>query len=360
MQKQKVAVIFGGASSEHEVSLRSAASVIRNIPADLFDVITLGITKEGKWYQYFGDVSRIEDGSWLQDVGNAIPAFISPDRRVGIVRVAGDGDENYETERVDVVFPVLHGKNGEDGTVQGLLEIADIPYVGCSVLASAMCMDKAVTNTMLDHNGIKHAPWEMLMAYERGQIPQRVDAWEARLGYPIFVKPANAGSSVGITKAHNRDELLAALDLAFQHDCKAILEKTIVGQELECSVLGNDAPVASVVGEILPANEFYDYEAKYQSAQSKTRIPAAITAAQQAEIQRTAVRAFLLLGCSGMARVDFLMDSRTGDIYLNEINTIPGFTSISMYAKMLEASGVSYPALIQKLLALAIERHAQS
>jgi len=354
MAKLKAAVIFGGANSEHEVSWRSAASVIRSISADKYDVVTLGITKDGRWYQYFGTADQIEDGSWITDTAHCVPAYISPDRAIhGIVRDRGDG--SCEHERLDVVLPILHGKNGEDGTIQGLFEIAGIPYIGCGVLASAMCMDKAVTNTLLDDIGIRRAPWDSIMEYDLGRFDEFADCWEQEFGYPMFVKPANAGSSVGITKAADRVHLRQALDTAFEHDNKVVVEQNISGQELECSVLGHYEPIASIVGEIIAANEFYDYESKYHSAKSETLIPARITAGQQAEIQRTAVSAFLALGCKGMARVDFLMDSETKEIYLNEINTIPGFTSISMYSKMLEASGIPYPELIDRLINIALE-----
>lgn len=355
MPMQKVAIIFGGASNEHEVSLRSAASVMRNISHVKYDVVKVGITKDGRWFLYLGETEKVEDGSWIDDTKNLIPAFISPDRKLhGLVcKTGGNG---YEDIKIDVAFPVLHGKNGEDGTIQGLFEMAGIAYVGCPVLASAVCMDKAVTNTMLDHYGIKHAPWEMIMSYELGEFETRADVWEARLGYPMFVKPANAGSSVGITKVHNRAGLRAALDAAFLHDSKAIIEQNIKGRELECSVLGNTQPTASVVGEILAQSEFYDYDAKYNSATVNTVPQADITPQQQSAIQKMAVEAFLLLGCRGMARVDFLMDSETGDIYLNELNTIPGFTSISMYSQMFAVSGIPYPELIERLIDLAIER----
>lgn len=355
MAKLKVAVIFGGVSSEHEVSLRSAASVIRNMPANRYEPIQLGITKEGVWYRYFGETDRIEDASWINDTENLIPAFISPDRRLHGIVGGADGDD-FQPARIDVAFPVLHGKNGEDGTIQGLFELAGIPYVGCPVLASAVCMDKAVTNTILDHYHIKHAPWRALLKRELGDFEARADQWEAVLGYPMFVKPANAGSSVGITKAHNRGELRAALDTAFLHDNKAVIEKTIVGRELECAVLGNLDPIASVVGEILPVAEFYDYDEKYNSAADNTVTQADITPQQQAAIQKISAEAYLLLGCRGMARVDFLLETTTGEIYLNELNTIPGFTAISMYSKMLEASGIAYPELIGRLIDLAVER----
>ncbi len=275
----------------------------------------------------------------------------------GLVTVGADG--RAVCERVDVVFPVLHGRNGEDGTVQGLLQLAGIPFVGCGVLSSAVCMDKAVTNTLLDACGIAHAPWRSLRRHELPALGAHIAEWEDSLGYPMFVKPANAGSSVGITKARDRGELEAALGLAFEHDDKAVIEKTIVGRELECAVLGNLDAAASVVGEVLSANEFYDYDAKYINARSRTVIPAALTEAESRAVRETAVRAFLALGCAGLARVDFLLEQETGRLYLNEPNTIPGFTSISMYAKMWEAAGLPFPALIDRLFSLALERDGQ-
>ncbi len=355
MDKKNVAILFGGVSSEHEVSRVSAASVARAIPRDRYNVLLIGITKQGGWYAFEGSPDEMEDGSW-ETSGTLVPAVISPDRTVhGALLFKEDG---VETVRLDAVFPVLHGKNGEDGTVQGLLEVAGIPYVGCPVLASAVCMDKAVTNSLLDHFGIKHTAWRQVGAYDGVPFGELEKSLRSELGYPMFVKPANAGSSVGITKAHDAAELKEALALAFKHDEKAVVERTVVGKELECSVLGNRELTASVVGEIVPANEFYDYEAKYASADSETKIPADITDAQADEIRETAKLAFSALGCRGLARVDFLLEEATGEIYLNELNTIPGFTSISMYAKLLAHSGIEFPELISALIELGTERMA--
>ncbi len=354
MVKQKVAIVFGGVSSEHEVSRVSAASVVRAIDKEKFEAVLIGITKnEGRWLLFNGSPEEMEDGSWEHNPGN-LPAFIAPDRSVhGAVVVKNGGAENL---RLDAVFPVLHGKNGEDGTIQGLFELSGIPYVGCSVLASAVCMDKAVTNSLLDHFSVKRAEWGAMMCTEMDRFDELADRFERNLNYPIFVKPANAGSSVGISKARNRAELKDALVLAFLHDDKAVLERTVVGKELECSVLGNREPIASEVGEILPANEFYDYEAKYHSSASETRIPASITPEQSLKIRETAIKAYTALGCEGLSRVDFFLETATGEVLLNEINTIPGFTSISMYGKMMEYSGVPYTELITRLIGFAIER----
>jgi len=355
MAKTKIAVLFGGVSSEYEVSCKSAASVIRNIPEDRFDTVYIGISKDGRWYQYFGEPEKIEDASWIKDTENLIPAYVSPDRgQHGIMH--GTVDDDYEPEHIDVAFPILHGKNGEDGTIQGLFELAGIPYVGCPVLASAACMDKAVTNTILDHYGIPHTPWYALQNGDPYDFDALADKWETEFGYPMFVKPANAGSSVGITKARDRGQLRAALDLAFQHDNKAVIEKSVSGRELECSVLGNLDPIASAPGEILPADGFYDYDEKYNASHTNTVTVADLTDEQKETIRSTAIKAYKILGCRGFARVDFLMDSATGKVFLNEINTIPGFTSISMFPKMMEAAGIPYPELITRLIDLAIER----
>ena len=355
MDKLKIAVLFGGASSEYEVSLMSAASVIRNISPERFDVVQIGITKEGRWYQYFGSPDSIEDGSWLHQKEYLIPAFISPSRQHhGIMR--GTFDDAYSSEHIDVIFPVLHGKNGEDGTIQGLFEMAGIPYVGCPVLASAICMDKSLTNTMLDHHGIRRAPWHVLHKSDMDDFDAQCGKWEQLLGYPMFVKPANAGSSVGITKVRDREQLKPALELAFEHDSKALIEKTITGREFECSVLGNLDPIVSQPGEIQPFGEFYDYDEKYNSDKINTIVVANLSEDKRELIRSMAANAFKILNCRGLARVDFLMDDETGTIYLNEVNTMPGFTSISMYPKMLIEYGIPYDELVTRLIDLALER----
>ena len=357
MAKLSVAVLFGGISSEHEVSLLSAASVIENLDAAQFEVFPVGITKSGKWLYLPGSVDQIRDGSWENDP-YTVPAFISPDRLVnGLVFMPEDG--NCFVRKIDVAFPVLHGKLGEDGTMQGLLEIAGIPYVGCDTLASAVCMDKEITNTLLDHNGIPHTPWAVMLKNEIDDFFLHSKRWEETFGYPMFVKPANAGSSVGVSKAENRESLKEALILAFEHDKKAIVEKAVSGLELECAVLGNDLLESSVVSEIVPKNAFYDYAAKYQTP-SETHLPARINEKLSNDLRAMAMTAFRILGCSGMARVDFLFESETGTLYLNELNTIPGFTSISMYPKMMTYSGIPYPLLLNRLIELALERHPES
>ena len=356
--KKKIVVLFGGVSSEHEVSCVSAACVLENLSEE-FEAIRLGITKDGHWLAYPGPTDAMRSGAWAKDPG-CVPAFISPDAAVhGIVRKT---DTGYQEEYVDAVFPVLHGRNGEDGTVQGLLDLSGIPYVGCGVLASSDCMDKVVTSTLFDACGIPHCKWDWMTA---AQIPD-FDAVEARvsakLGYPIFVKPANAGSSVGVTKANNKQELRAAVELAAFHDDRIVMEETVVGHEVECAVLGNPTHgeadlLASTPGEVLAANEFYDYNAKYQNAASKTLIPALITEEQQAEIRRLAKKAYAALNCSGLSRCDFFVRN-DGKVMINEINTLPGFTPISMYPKLIEHEGISYTELLTRLIALAEERCA--
>ncbi len=352
--KQKVLVLFGGVSSEHDVSLNSACSVIKNIPADKYEIIPMGITKDGRCYIYNGSPDMLPEGRWLEDKENLEPAVISTDRaHHGIIRLANGA----EIEKIDVVFPVLHGKNGEDGTMQGLLEIAGLPYVGCGTAASAACMDKAVTNAMADFYGIPQAKWVAFdrHAYSGNKTALLANAAE-KLGFPIFVKPANAGSSVGISKAKNIEELEAACEKAFEHDKKLVLEEGVIGMEVEVAVMGNEEPVASVVGEVVPCNEFYDYDAKYLANESELHIPARLPEEKLEEVRKAAVNAYRALGCEGFTRVDFFVRTSDGEIMLNEPNTIPGFTSISMYPKLFAASGVPYSELLDRLLKLAMEK----
>lgn len=354
MKKLSVAVLFGGVSSEHDVSRVSAASVLDNIDREKYDVHTIGITKDGKWFYFDGDTSMMPDGSW-ENYEGLVPAIISPDRSVGgIVLFRGD---KTETIKIDACFPVMHGRNGEDGSMQGLLEIAGIPYVGCDVASSAICMDKALTNTMLEACGIDQAKFVWFYIDDFNANSEKyVDEIENKLGYPCFIKPANAGSSVGITKAHDRASLLKGIADAAVHDPKIVIEEEVIGAEVEVAVLGNRQPIASVVGEIVPANEWYDYEAKYQNAASELHIPARLSEEKMNEIREKAVRAYCSLGCSGLSRVDFFVRKGDGAVLLNEPNTIPGFTSISMYPKLFGASGIPYSQLIDKLIEFAIER----
>ncbi len=347
-----VAILFGGSSSEHAVSCLSAASVIENIPKDRYQVIPVGITQDGCWMLYSGPVKQIADGSWEKHPANRT-AFLSPDRSIkGLVARTGEG---FEILPVDVVFPVLHGKNGEDGTVQGLLQLSGIPYVGCGVLSSAICMDKAVTNQLLESAGIARAKslWFHARDYESRRASLCRDIEETLGGYPIFVKPANAGSSVGISKVKEEAELDAAVAKAAQEDGKIVLEETIVGQEVECAVLGNEEPRASLVGEVGAAAEFYDYDDKYVNGVSKLYIPARIPEETAEAIRKTAIQAYQVLECRGLCRIDFFVRESDGAILLNEPNTLPGFTAISMYPKLWEATGLPYSELLHRLIRLA-------
>lgn len=348
-----VLILFGGVSSEHDVSLLSAASVITHLPKDKYKPVLLGITKEGRWLVYTGSGESLPGGKWLEDESLLTPAALSPDRIDGGLLLLTP--EGVKPVKIDVVFPVLHGKNGEDGTVQGLLQLAGIPFAGCGLLASAMCMDKAVTNTIADKEGIAQAKWLGFGRHEYGKRSAELLEKAAAIGFPLFVKPANAGSSVGISKAKNLEALRVAVESAFIHDSKVVIEENIDGFEIECAVLGNREPVASVPGEVVPGNEFYDYEAKYISGTSRLHIPARLPKEKLEEVRRLARRIYAAMGCSGMARVDFFARKTDGAVLFNEINTIPGFTSISMYPKMFEASGLPYPQLLDRLLSLALE-----
>ncbi len=314
--KLRVAVVYGGRSGEHEISIRSAESIIKGLDPEKYKVLHYFISKEGKW------------------------------RPRPIVPEPGGNPE------IDVVFPVLHGTFGEDGTVQGMLELAELPYVGAGVLASALAMDKEMSKRILQAS---HIPVVESVVAHRGSID--IQDLETKLVYPMFVKPANLGSSVGISKAHNRAELEIGLSLATQFDSKVIVERGIAGREFECAVLGNDDPRASIPCEILPSREFYDYEDKYILNKAKIVLPADLTEEQSNHMRWVAVEAYKAIGCEGMARVDFLMENSTGQMYVNEINTIPGFTSISMYPKMWEATGIPFNQLVDHLIQLAIERN---
>lgn len=356
MKKLKVGVIFGGQSGEHEVSLMSATSVINVMNKDKYDIIPIGITKDGKWHVFSGDISKIMTSEWEQ---GALPAFLPPDPSYKCIISREQGKEiRYY---LDVIFPVLHGPRGEDGTVQGVFELMNIPYVGCGVTSSALCMDKAVAKKVLRQEGISVVDFEVL--YKRdleGGLDDIVSKLTDSIGFPCFVKPANLGSSVGISKARNAVELSAALIEASLYDSKIIVEKAVDAREIECSVLGNDFPEASLPGEIIPSRDFYDYTAKYfDGDNSKLLLPAPMANEKTEEIRDLAVKAFKALGCCGMARVDFLCCKVTGINYINELNTIPGFTRISMYPKMWEATGLSYKDLVDKLIELALEKHRE-
>ncbi len=348
-----ILILFGGKSSEYEVSLQSAYSVLSNIPKEKYRTVLLGITKDGRWLLYEGDEAKIASGDWLND--DCVPAVIGTD--FGTKCVIAFRKNGTERIPVDVCFPVLHGKNGEDGTIQGLLELAGIPYVGCGTLASAMCMDKAVTNMTADSFAIPQAKWLSVTRYDYERNKEDfVDRCIEKLGLPIFVKPANAGSSVGISKAKTREDMFKAMETAFREDGKVVAEECIDGREIECAVLGNDAPVASVVGEVLPCNEFYDYNAKYIDGDSVLCIPAELPQEKSDEVRANAVKAFKALGCTGLSRVDFFIRRSDNKVLFNEINTLPGFTAISMYSKLFAESGIPYGELIDRLITLAEER----
>ncbi|MDD6644436.1 MAG: D-alanine--D-alanine ligase [Firmicutes bacterium] len=353
MKKLSVCVLFGGMSPEHEVSLRSAESVLNHLNQEKYNVFPVGITKSGDWVLYGGkDYSKLPSGEWLHCEANR-RAAISPVRGQGLLSFEGDC---VVRERIDVVFPVLHGENGEDGAMQGLLQLAGIPYVGPNVAASAACMDKTLTKLVVDCAGIRQAAWQLVTAQELAVNAEGVlDAAEARFAYPVFVKPAGTGSSVGVSKAKNREALLTALQNAAKFDRKILIEEFINGREVEVAVLGNDAPAASICGEIDSGTEFYDYDAKYISDCARLYIPARIDEQTAEDVRDTAIRAYQALGCRGLSRVDFFVTYDKNEIVFNEINTIPGFTSISMYPKLFAASGIPYSELLDRLIELATE-----
>lgn len=359
-RKLKIGVIFGGRSGEHEVSLRSAQSVMAALDRNKYEVVPIGITRNGRWLT--GDVvAALNSGT-----EEAMAATLLPDPKSRSL-MQMEMKETHPTNmsavtELDVIIPILHGPYGEDGTVQGLLELADIPYVGAGVVGSAVGMDKGIFKQVMIANGIPVLPWRLFSARAWRKDKEVILAEvEAALLYPVFTKPANLGSSVGIRKCHNRAALAAGMDEAAQYDRRVLVEQGINGRELEVSVLGNDEPIASVVGEIRPRREFYDYAAKYLAEpgspeESELIIPAELDEKTAGAIRALAVQAYRAIDCAGMARVDMLMDRETGTIYLNEINTIPGFTQISMYPKLWEATGISYPELLDRLIDLALER----
>lgn len=359
-RKIRVAVLFGGQSAEHDVSLRSAQTVIGALDKDRYEVTQIGITREGRWLAGGEPMAALTAVSPMflnatAENGHAanghLPA-IDPNAPMTFPPDVSDG--------VDVVFPVLHGPFGEDGTVQGMLELTGLPYVGSGVLGSAVAMDKIMTKTVLTQAGIPQLPWVQVPRKEWEREPE---AWEKligeRLGFPCFTKPANLGSSVGISKAHGPEELHDAMANAAHYDRKIVVEKGVDGREIELSVMGNDDPIASVAGEVLPSTEFYDYNAKYIDDTAKLIIPADIDHELLGQLQELAIDAFKALDLAGLARVDFFVERGTDRIYLNEVNTLPGFTSISMYPMLWAASGVPLPDLVNRLVEFALERHAE-
>jgi D-alanine-D-alanine ligase len=394
MAKLRVGILFGGRSGEHEVSLLSAASVVNAIDKTKYEVVPIGITKDGRWLTaehaerlLKGDAQKeagegarstqaaalragdpeATPGAAVLATGESVVVPPEPIRReAGLAPFQTDSGLRRASDRainVDVIFPVLHGTFGEDGTIQGLLELADIAYVGAGVLGSAAGMDKDIMKSLFRAAGLPIVKHVTVLRGEFEREPKKVQKLvQSKLKYPVFVKPANLGSSVGISKAHDRKELGPAIAEAAKFDRKIVIEQGVGGnknkaREIECAVLGNDDPKASIAGEIIPCKEFYDYDAKYLSEGSEAVIPAKLTKAEMKTVQRLAIAAFRAVDCTGLARVDFLMDSKSRKIYVNEINTMPGFTAISMYPKMWVASGLSYPALIDRLIQLGIERH---
>ena len=367
MKKIRIGIIYGGRSGEHEVSLASAAAVFKNLDPDRYQAVAIRIEKDGRWTLPAQPPTRASAAAVIATT--ASPTDPGPEAHL----VAHPGTETLISINraklpavvtglsLDVVFPVLHGPYGEDGTVQGLLELANVPYVGAGVLGSAVGMDKATMKLVFAASGLPICDYRVVMKRdwqrdERGTLKTVVD----RLGFPVFVKPANLGSSVGISKARHAAELRTAIELAAGFDRKVIVEAAVPhAREIEVAVLGNDEPEASVAGEVVPAREFYDYQAKYLDDDSKLLIPAPLTEAQAGELRRLALAAFKAVDCAGMARVDFLIARETGVVYVNELNTIPGFTTISMYSMMWAASGLPYPALLDRLIALALERHGE-
>ena len=353
MKKLSVCVLFGGMSPEHDVSLRSAESVLNNMDPEKYNIYPVGITKEGDWVLFGGtDYAELPGGQWLENPNNR-RAAISPVRGQGLLRFEGDC---VVREHIDVVFPVLHGENGEDGAMQGLLQLAGIPYVGPHVSASAVSMDKTLTKLVADKAGVPQAAWHLVRRADLdSRMEQTLDALEARFPYPMFVKPSGTGSSVGVSKAANREALAQALTAAAVYDEKILVEEFIRGREVEVAVMGNDSPMASVCGEIDAGADFYDYDAKYITDTSTAYIPARISEETEEQVREAAVKIYSAIGCRGMSRVDFFVTFEDEKIVFNEINTLPGFTSISMYPKLFEASGIPYGQLIDELLRLAQE-----
>ncbi len=351
----RVAVVFGGQSAEHDVSLRSAQTVMAALDPAKYEVVPIGITREGRW---------LAGGDPFHQLAAQSPLFAVADGRSvatnGLVEAATPAAlATVFAGGLDVVFPVLHGPMGEDGTVQGFLELTGVPYVGAGVLGSAVAMDKAIAKELLARAGLPQAPWITIRRSEWERDPEAICRRVVdTLGFPCFTKPANLGSSVGITKVHDLAELPDGINEAACYDRKIVIEQGIDARELEVSVLGNDEPVASVAGEIVPCNEFYDYDAKYIDDRSELIIPAPVPCEVMERVQELAVAAFRALDLAGMARVDFFLERKTHQLYVNEVNTIPGFTSISMYPKLWEASGLPLPELVDRLIELALERHA--
>lgn len=352
MNKLNVALIFGGKSGEHEVSLASSASIYTHIDKSKYNIFTIGITKDGRWMYYEGNEENIKNGEWVNLANKNVEINLVPvgNKEVGIVF------EDGRLEKIDVLFPVLHGPYGEDGTIQGLFEISQIPYVGCGVLASSVGMDKLICKKVFTQIGLPQVDYtDTHKSVFNKYTQEELNKIEGKLNYPIFVKPANLGSSVGISKANNREELLSGINEALKFDARIVLEQGIDAREIEVAVLGNNEVKASIAGEIKPAKDFYDYEDKYINGSSTYDIPANINEIDMENIRKMAIEAFKSIDGKGLSRVDFFIDKNSGDIFINEINTLPGFTNISMYPKMWEATGLSYSSLIDSLIQLALD-----
>jgi len=349
--KIKICVIFGGNSSEHEISLISARNVINNLDKEKYEIYKIGITKGGQWYLYEGDTTKIESGEWEKT--NVHKAIISPDAGDKCILLFKGHD--VSKIKIDVVFLALHGRNGEDGTIQGLLELAGIPYAGPKVLSSAICMDKAFTKLVLKANNIPQADWLVFKICDLEFPSKIIEKVNEKFTYPVFVKPCNGGSSFGATKVKSQEELINAVQSALEFDDKALVEEFINAREIECAVIGNDTPNVSLFGEVITNSEFYDFDTKYVNNNSYVQIPADIKKEQSKIMTDLAQRAYTALECKGFTRVDFFIDKSTGRIMLNELNTIPGFTDISMFHMLWQKNGVPLNELLNKIIALAME-----
>jgi len=357
-EKIKVGLIFGGRSGEHEVSFCSASSIIKAIDKDKYTVVPIGITKEGRWISPQDSELALQSG---RIEGKSTVILLNDPSGRALVRIDNNQrlDKSSVLEKIDVIFPVLHGPYGEDGTVQGLLELADIPYVGAGVVASAISMDKDLMKTIFQQKGLPILKWMTIKRKKWQKDKEKIlSLVQDDFEYPLFVKPTNLGSSIGITKVHKKEELDKAIDLAASYDRKILIEEGLEEvREIECGVLGNDEPQVSVVGEVRPAGEFYDYDSKYIDEETQLIVPTDLPEEVSGKVQQIALLAFKAVDAAGMARVDFFVSKKENKIYLSEINTIPGFTSVSMYPRLWEASGISYPDLIDQLIQLALERH---
>ena len=367
-RKVRVGVVFGGRSAEHDVSLRSAITIMSALDPERFETVPIGITRQGQWLSGGDPMRALTAASPMFHLGSGEDTSgetLDADATMALVTEAGVQASvsvpGGFAEGVDVIIPILHGPMGEDGTIQGMLELAGVPYIGSGVLGSAVAMDKAMTKTILERAGIPQLPWLLVTRSEWRKDPTTVAAKIVEtLGFPCFVKPANLGSSVGITKVKSPGDLSAAMDLAAHHDRRIVIEQGIDAREIELAVLGNDDPIASIAGEIVPHGEFYDYDAKYIDDTAELVIPANLPGDVLRRLQETAVEAFRRLDLAGMARVDFFVERESDQIYLNEVNTIPGFTSISMYPMLWEASGLPLAELVERLVHLAVDRHRET